>query len=152
MEETGAQLLFNYIPKQVDEAGRLYDLCKPATQKQIFFEIFGTSLRDFMAITSYCDALIGNEGGAVNMAKALEVPTFAIFSPQIKKQNWSIYENGTTNVSVHLSDFLPEEFEGLTVSEITKKAPEFYKLLSPNLIFAKLKAFLKTNSEIKTNL
>ena len=152
VDKTGAQLLFNYIPKQVETAGQLYDLCKPETQKQIFFDIFGTSLRDFMAITSFCDALIGNEGGAVNMAKALDVPTFAIFSPQIKKQNWSIYENDTTNVSVHLSDFREQELEGLTVSEITKKAPDFYKLLTPNLIFAKLETFLKTNSELKNNL
>jgi heptosyltransferase-2 len=61
-------------------------LCKPATQKNVFFEVFGKSLREFMAITSHCDALIGNEGGAVNMAKALDIPTFSIFSPQIKNQ------------------------------------------------------------------
>lgn len=152
VEKTGAQLVFNYIPRQVEAAGTLYDLCKPETQKQIFFDIFGTSLREFMAITSFCNALIGNEGGAVNMAKALDVPTFAIFSPQIKKKNWSIYENGTSNVSVHLADFSPGELDGLTVQEITKKAPEFYKLLTPNLIFAKLETFLKTNSEFKNNL
>lgn len=144
VEKTGAQLLFNYIPKQVEDAGKLYDLCSPETQKHIFFDIFGTSLRDFMAITSYCDALIGNEGGAVNMAKALQVPTFAIFSPQIKKENWSIYEDDTKNVSVHLRDFKPVELQGLSTSEITKKAPQFYELLAPNLIFAKLKPFLET--------
>lgn len=147
--QTGAQLLFNYIPGQVEQASRLYDLCKPETQKQIFFDIFGTSLRDFIAITSFCDALIGNEGGAVNMAKAIDIPTFAIFSPQIKKENWSIYENGRTNVSVHLSDVFPEELAGLDASEISKKAPEFYKLLTPNLIFAKLKAFLEAISAQK---
>lgn len=152
VEKTGAQLLFNYIPTQVEEAGRLFDLCKAETQRQIFFDIFGTSLRDFMAITSHCNALIGNEGGAVNMAKALEIPAFAIFSPQIKKQNWSIYENGTTNVSVHLSDFKPQELEGLSVTEISKKAPELYKLLTPNLIFVKLESFLENNSELKNNL
>ncbi len=142
VKKTGAQLLFNYIPKQVEEAGKLYDLCKPETQKQVFFDIFGTSLRDFMSITSHCDGLLGNEGGAVNMAKALDIPTFAIFSPQIKKENWSLYENGTTNISVHVADFNFQELEGHTGREIAKNPVQFYELLPPNLIFAKLEHFM----------
>ena len=58
----------------------------PSAQKQIYFDVFGETLRDFLAITYHCDALIGNEGGAINMAKALNVPTFTIFSPWIKKE------------------------------------------------------------------
>lgn len=144
VEQTGAQLLFNYIPDQLEDAGKLYDYCRPVTQKQIFFDIYGSSLRDFMAITSHCDGLIGNEGGAVNMAKALDIPTFAIFSPQIRKENWSLYENGTTNVSVHLSDFKPGELEGLETADIANNSSKFYELLPPKLIFAKLEAFLRT--------
>lgn len=151
VEKTGAQLLFNYIPGQVEEAGKLYDLCNPETQKLIFFDIFGTSLKEFMAITSYCDALIGNEGGAVNMAKALNVPTFAIFSPQIKKENWSIYEDGEKNVSVHLRDYKPHELKDLSTPEIAKKSPQFYELLLPNLIFAKLEMFLRKTTANKTD-
>ena len=147
VEKTQAQLLFNYIPKQVEEAGKLFDLCHPETQKHIYFDIFGTSLREFMAITSFCDALIGNEGGAINMAKALDVPTFAIFSPQIKKENWSIYEDGKKNVSVHLRDYKPLELQELS----TKNAPKFYKLLQPNLIFAQLQLFLETTTANKIN-
>ncbi|NJY63300.1 glycosyltransferase family 9 protein [Salinimicrobium sp. CDJ15-81-2] len=141
VEKTGAQLVFNYIPRQVEAAGTLYDLCKPETQKQIFFDIFGTSLREFMAITSFCNALIGNEGGAVNMAKALDVPTFAIFSPQIKKGNWGIYEDGKRHISVHISDFRPE-VKLLPRKQIRKKSAAFYELLRPSLIFAKLDLFL----------
>ena len=143
--ETGAQLLFNYIPKQLEEANELYELCSIETQKHIHFEIFGKSLRDFIALTSHCDALIGNEGGAVNMAKALDIPTFAIFSPQIKKENWSIYEDGEQNVSVHLNDFRPELFGELSKKELLKKAPDFYELQQTNLILVKLKRFLEMN-------
>ena len=143
--ETGAQILFNYIPKQLEEASELYELCSAETQDHIHFEIFGRSLRDFIALTSHCDALIGNEGGAVNMAKALNIPTFAIFSPQIKKENWSIYEDGKQNVSVHLRDFKPDLFKGFSKKELLKKAPGFYELLQPNLIFVKLKRFLENN-------
>ncbi|MFD0976121.1 glycosyltransferase family 9 protein [Salinimicrobium gaetbulicola] len=143
VEKTDAQLLFNYIPKQEKEARKLLDLCNPKTREHVYFDIFGKSLREFMAITHFCDALIGNEGGAVNMAKALDIPTFSIFSPQIKKENWSIYEDGKKNVSVHLRDFHPAEFEDLEKKEIAKKAATFYELLKPNLIFAKLETFLK---------
>jgi heptosyltransferase II len=141
VEKTGAQLLFNYIPKQVEEAARLYDLCNPETQKQIFFDIFGTSLRDFMSITSHCDALLGNEGGAVNMAKALDVPTFAIFSPQIKKESWSLYENGTTNVSVHLRDYKPMLFNNSPKNK--KEQKELYQEFEPQFFFEKMLAFLQ---------
>lgn len=154
VEKTNSQLLFNYIPKQATEAKKLLDLCKPSTRKHVYFEVFGKSLREFMAITAHCTALVGNEGGAVNMAKALDIPTFSIFSPQIKKENWSIYEDGKKNVAVHLKDFHPAEFKDLPKKEIAKKAAAFYELLEPNLIFAKLEAFLQevtstTSVEIK---
>jgi heptosyltransferase II len=142
VEKTDAQLLFNYIPRQAPEADEIFKKCTPKTQKRIFFEVFGKSLREFMAITSHCDALVGNEGGAVNMAKALDIPTFSIFSPQIKKENWSIYEDGSQNVSVHLSDFTTV-LQGLSRKEITKKSRRFYELLEPKLIFASLDKFLK---------
>lgn len=144
---TNTQLLFNYIPKQLEEAQLLYSLCAPNTQKRIFFDIFGKSLREFIALTSHCDALIGNEGGAVNMAKAIGVPTFSIFSPQIRKESWSIYEDGKQNSSVHLKDFNPELFKGLSKKELRKKAAVLYEQLEPNLIFAKLTRFLEENLE-----
>lgn len=143
VEKTDSQLLLNYIPQQLKEAEKLLTLCKPKTKEHIYFDVFGNSLREFMAITSYCDALIGNEGGAINMAKALDIPTFSIFSPQIKKENWSIYEDGKMNVSVHLEDFHPAQLKDLSKKEISKKAGTFYGLLKPNLIFAKLETFLK---------
>lgn len=150
VENTDAQLLFNYIPAQKKEACQLLELCNPNTRTKIIFDLFGRNLREFMALTSQCDALIGNEGGAVNMAKALGIPTFAIFSPQIKKENWSIYENGENNVSIHLNDFKPEVLHGLSTKETAKKATGFYELLLPNLIFAKLDPFLEQVVSVKS--
>ncbi len=142
VERTGAQLLFNYIPKQETEARELLALCRVETQKQVFFELFGKSLREFMSLTSHCDALIGNEGGAVNMAKALDIPTFAIFSPQIKKEDWSIYEDGKHHVSVHLSDFISTPLDRFSKKERVKKGPGFYKKFKPDLIITPLQKFL----------
>jgi heptosyltransferase II len=145
--ETDANLLFNYIPSQRQEIEKLYSYCKPATQENIQLDIYGKSLREFLALTSQCDALIGNEGGAVNMAKALNIPTFAIFSPPLNKENWNIYENGKTNVSVHLKDFKPEIFNGIAEKQLKKNWQALYKEFLPEMINTELTTFLKINSK-----
>lgn len=144
---TNAQILFNYIPNQKEEVTKLYKLCKKETQKSIFMDLYAKSLRGFIALTSHCEALIGNEGGAINMAKALNVPTFAIFSPQIKKENWSLFEDGKNNVSVHLKEFKPELFKDRPQKEIALNSGELYKELKPELILPELIRFLKLNSK-----
>ncbi len=142
-EKPDAQILFNYIPKQEPEAKAIFDLCKPETQKRIFFKVFGKSLRDFLAITHFCDALIGNEGGAVNMAKALNIPTFTIFSPWIKKEAWSLFEDDKQNVSVHLKDFKPELFEGKSTKSLKSNWKQLYQEFLPEYFTKKLEQFLK---------
>lgn len=137
-----SQILFNYIPSQIEQAKSIYNLCKPITQKNIHFEIFGNSIREFLAITSYCKALIGNEGGAINMAKALKIKTFAVYSPWIFKEAWSMYEDGEHHVSVHLKDFKPELYEKNSSKSAKKNSTLFYKEFSPSLIIPKLRNFL----------
>lgn len=143
VEETNGQILFNYIPKQIHEAKAVYNFCKSSTKKQVFFDVFGKSLRDFLAITHHCTALIGNEGGAVNMAKALDISTFTIFSPWIKKEAWSMFEDGTKHVSVHLSDYQPQLFEGKKTKELKADQKPLYEMFSPEYFKEKLKVFLK---------
>ncbi|MDO5969974.1 glycosyltransferase family 9 protein [Flavivirga aquimarina] len=141
VEETSGQILFNYIPNQETEARSIFNLCNPETQNNIFFNVFGENLRAFLAVTYHCDALIGNEGGAINMAKALNIKTFAIFSPWIDKATWSLFENDN-NVGVHLKDYKPELY---TKAEKTlkNKAATLYEMFKPELFTNKLKAFLK---------
>lgn len=135
-----AQVLFNYIPSQLEDAKAIYNLCSPETQQQIKLDVFGKSLRAFMCITHFCDALIGNEGGAVNMAKALNIATFTIFSPWIKKEAWSLFEDETKNISVHLKDY------NASIIEASKKPKDNYKALykafTPDLFLDKLTKFL----------
>ena len=90
-----AKLLFNYIPNQKKEALDIFNLCSLETQKCIAIDSYADTLRGFIGLLSQCDLLIGNEGGAVNMAKALGVATFCIFSPFITKGAWhgKVYQN-----------------------------------------------------------
>ncbi|GAB1856630.1 glycosyltransferase family 9 protein [Flavobacteriaceae bacterium MHTCC 0001] len=142
VEETNAQILFNYIPQQKDEARKAYDFCTPKTQSNIQFEVFGKNLREFLAITKQCTALIGNEGGAINMAKALDIPTFSIFAPWIDKTGWNMFEDDDLYTSVHLKDLKPELFGDAILKTLKKESKAFYDAFLPDYIIPKLKAYL----------
>lgn len=142
VEKTNASLLFNYIPNQKEEALKLYNLCKEKTRKAIYFDIYGKSLREFLGLLSQCNALIGNEGGSVNMAKALMIPTFSLFSPSVDKETWQIFED-EKNISIHLKDLKPEiyvEHDDKYIREHTFKYFDEYPI---SLIKEKLDAFFE---------
>ncbi|MEP0266417.1 glycosyltransferase family 9 protein [Dokdonia sp.] len=143
VEKTEAQLLFNYIPKQIDQVEELYMLCSEKTQQHILKDVYGKSLREFIALTTQCDALIGNEGGAINMAKALDIPTFAIFSPWIRRAAWALYENDQ-NYVIHLQDYQSSVYSSKSLKDIKKKQDYYYSLLLPELFKEKLELFLET--------
>lgn len=137
------QLLFNFMPNQESQAKQIYDLCQPETQNKIIFEFYTKGLRAFLAVLSQCDALIGNEGGAVNMAKALDVPSFAVFSPWIRKESWSKSSVTTKHHAVHLQDFLPEIYNGKHPKEFKKHTEALYEKFKFDLFRNQLEAFLQ---------
>lgn len=148
VEKTSATLIFNYMKSQSNEAQEIYRLCNKSTQKNILIDLIPGSLREFMAITKNCYALIGNEGGAVNMAKALDIPTFTIFSPWINKYDWNCFEDGKNNISVHLEDYKPEIYQGKEKKYLKKDAENLYKQFTPELLFKELDVFLKPFTKI----
>jgi heptosyltransferase-2 len=102
------------------------------------------SLRDFMCVCKLCKAIIGNEGGAINIAKALDVPSFSIFSPWIIKEGWNSFEINHPNVSVHLSDYEKDLFINNEVKYIKKNVEKYYSKLEPDLMKEKLFIFLNS--------
>lgn len=143
-ESCDVKILFNYIPSQKEEAIQIYDLCSSETQKRIEINFYADSLRDFIGILSQCDILIGNEGGTVNMAKALDIPSFCFFSPFIVKGAWhgKVYKN---HDSVHLNDYKPKLFGDMDKREIKKNIEDLYQAFEPNLFKDALINFLKKN-------
>ncbi|MCB0447661.1 MAG: lipopolysaccharide heptosyltransferase family protein, partial [Gelidibacter sp.] len=102
------------------------------------------SLRDFLAVTHYCTALIGNEGGAINMAKALAIPTFTIFSPWIKKEAWNMFDDGKNHVSVHLKDYDNQPYSNVNhPKKLKSKALDLYLKFKPSFFEEDLIEFLK---------
>jgi heptosyltransferase-2 len=135
------QLVFNYLPYQKEIALEIYNQCNENTKKKIFIDYYKEDLREFLAVTKLCQALIGNEGGATNMAKALSVPTFTLFSPTVPKEDWNMFENGTTNVSVHINDY--EIIKKITFNE--EETTLSYAKFKPHLFKDKLINFINYN-------
>jgi ADP-heptose:LPS heptosyltransferase len=140
--ESDIQLLFNYLPNQKKEAQLIYDLCQNTTQQKIAFDFQVKNLREFLAVLSQCDAAIGNEGGAINMAKALQIPTFAIFSPWINKKAWSSKNDGENHISIHLMDYYPEIYGNNHPKKLKNQSLELYPKLESILYKNELRKFV----------
>ncbi|HEX8562896.1 MAG TPA: glycosyltransferase family 9 protein [Flavobacterium sp.] len=136
------KILFNYMPKQAVEVRLIYDFCKPETQRKIVFDLIASDLRSFMAIMSHCSFIVGNDGGAINIAKALNKPSFTIFSPWIEKSSWSIFEDGVFHKAVHLNDYHPELISNKPRKTLQSKYEKYYLMLRPDLIMPQFDEFL----------
>lgn len=137
-------LLFNYAPNQKTEADKIYNLCQK--KSNIILDIYAPSIRDFAVLMNQCAVLVSNEGGTVHIAKALNKPTFTIFSPYINKDDWSSFEDAKFHKSVHLLDFIPNAIAELSYEqnkEIEKNPIELYLQLTPEMIIPELDSFLK---------
>jgi heptosyltransferase-2 len=144
-DNSDANILFNYIPKQIEEARQIYDGCKNSTQEHTYFDVLGNNLREYIALMNACDLIIGNDGGAVNIAKALNKPSFIIFSPWIEKKMWATFEDGKFHKSVHLQDYKSELFENKSEKELKKNSLQLYEYFNPDYFFDELNGFLSYN-------
>jgi len=140
-EVPNCQILFNYIPPQKEKAKKIYNHCTSETQKNIYFELYTKSLREFLAVSYHCTAIIGNEGGAINMGKALNIPSFCVFSPHISKQNWFWKKENSKDMAIHISDFLDFSIQDKKKSK--KFSEDYYLKMTPEHIVPSLGHFLK---------
>lgn len=139
------QILFNYLPKQKDLAEKVFHFCRKETQEKVYFNVLAGSLRSLLSILNECSFVIGNDGGTMNMAKALNKPTFIIFSPWIEKKAWSTFEDGKKHISVHLNDYNTELFSSKTLKEIKKINSTLYTEFHPIYFKDSLNTFVKDN-------
>ena len=133
-ETSNCNILFNYIPNQLKEAQIIYDNCNELTKKLIYFDVLGKNLREFIAIMNQCEYIIGNDGGAINMAKALNKPSFIIFSPWIEKKVWATFEDGFFHKSTHLRDYKTELFIGKNEATLKRNSIQLYQHFKPEYI------------------
>ncbi len=142
-DKMDVNILFNYIPNQKNQAKLVYDECKNTTKEKIFFDVLGNNLRTYISIVNQCDFIVGNDSGAINIAKALKKPSFIIFSPWIDKKYWATFEDGINNLSVHLKDFKPSLFKNRSKKWIKNNAISLYNHFKPSYINNSLDKFLE---------
>lgn len=143
--EKEVKILFNYFPHQIEDARTIFNLCSETSKQKISFDLLGHDLRSFIVIMNRCDVIIGNDGGAVNMAKALGKPSFTIFSPHVRKNDWAVFEDGLKNIAVHLKDYKPELFDLKSSKEIKHDFQSLYESFLPELFKEQLCFFLNRN-------
>ena len=136
-------LLLNYIPRQKPEVDKLFGLLSSKTSEMIRPEVYTSNLRGFLALLHHCKALVGNEGGAVNMAKAIGIPTYSIYSPRIEKEAWDTHRQAGFHLAVHLKDFEPEHFVGMDKKALRKASSELYRQFKPKYFKDSLRVFIQ---------
>jgi heptosyltransferase-2 len=135
------QVILNYFPNQKEAA--LAFAGKLGYPERVFPGLAGKSLRELARMVAHADAYIGNDCGHTNLAKALEIPTFTIFSPFISRESWGIFDDGKKNLSVHLNDFQPELIQGKPYKLLKKESSELYRDFLPEMVIGKLDAYLQ---------
>ncbi len=141
-------ILFNYAPHQKSEALKIYEKC--SFKEQINLDIYALSIRGFAVLMNQCNLLVSNEGGSVHIAKALEKPTYTIYSPYIDKDAWNSFEDGKLHQSIHLLEEKPDLFSSFSPEErkkIEANPESLYLKLTPAMILSKLKPFLEHHLE-----
>lgn len=126
--KSDSKILCNYLPFQKELFLQILNKVSPITRKAIAENFDTKNLREFAAVTSLCKCLIGNEGGATNLSKSLNVPTFTIFAPHIERKGWAWTTNPKMDRFLHLHDFIPESTD--------------YSDFKPELFSDQLKEFL----------
>ncbi len=143
---TKLPFILNYRPDQEGQIDALIDQLQPATQKAVMKSLTPNSLRDYMATAYHCKAVVGNEGGAINIAKGLNKPTFAIFSPLIDPSGWHT-EIPNKFMAVNLKTFFPNAIDYRNHRKIAKdpeKVLALYRMLNPELFEEQWIGFLKS--------
>lgn len=139
-------ILFNYMTNQKNEALKIYDMCQ--NKERIRLDIYEETIRGFIALINKCDLLVANEGGSVHISKAVNTPSFTIYSPYVNKEHWSSFEDEGRHDSIHLLEESPDLFSSFTLEkrrEIEADPSALYKELTPKMILSKLIPFLEKN-------
>ena len=145
-KKPNTHILLNYIPSQKSLVAALLELVPKKYHTSLHPEIYGQNLREFLALLSQVNYLVGNEGGAVNMAKALDIPTFTLFSPWINKAAWNSFDDGQTHIGLHLKDFAPDLFQGYSNQYVRQHHQEFYQAFTFDLFAPLLNSFCLRHS------
>lgn len=86
IDKYDTQVIFNFADNEEEFAVNIHR--EMGHDKNIFTNIKADSLRNLCALLVNCDFFFGNEGGPRHISQALEIPSYAIYPPNIHKSIW----------------------------------------------------------------
>jgi heptosyltransferase-2 len=135
IEQYDVQLIFNY--GGIEEKKSALALHQEmGYHPRIFTNIEARDLRQLAAMLENSDFFFGNEGGPRHISQALNVPSFAIYPPNISKKQWLPNASGA--------------FQGIEPADVSREAmnndlsySEKFDLITVEVVWEKLDAMLK---------
>ena len=122
------QLLLFYTPNEKEYT---VNLAEELQNDRVFYSIETKDVRDLAKLMANSDYYFGNEGGARHIAQAVELPGFAVFSPDASKKDWLVNNGNIDYDGIEASDIL-----GNSVYSMSEK--ERYDVITPGEVIKRL--------------
>lgn len=141
LEKYDVQIIFNHAgEREKADAEQIYN--ELGRHDRIFVDVEAKSLRELVALMANSDFFFGNEGGPRHISQALDLPSFAIYSPSIAKGNW-LPNHSEKFRGIELKDINPdwatnnkmtseEKFDLIDVDSVWKRLDEMYSQMGLN--------------------
>jgi len=136
-------LILNYHPNQQAAVKKIMSRIHKKDRTFLYME--DDDFRGFLKILYHSDGFLGNEGTAVCLAKALELPTFSIYPPFKFPEGWVKAENHQKHMTVHFRDLDQRTVDGKSTKELIKNSPTLYKKLTYDYVRKEADKFLQNN-------
>lgn len=140
LEKYNYNILLNYIPSQKNEVKEIISDISCSNPK-LFIKPLAKNVRELAGLIAFCKAYIGNEGGGINLAKSLNIPTFSIYSPHKFRRDWGCYERNPIHKSVHLKDICPDLYRNIYIKDLYKQTEFLYPKLRYSYVEEKIRYF-----------
>lgn len=137
-EHFDVQMIFNYAGSdEKSQAIMLKEMLAADGVGRVFTNIEAVGLRELAAMTANSNFYFGNEGGTRHIAQALEVPAYAVFSPNVYKSQMLIGES-PDNQGIEYVELLQEGVTGRKMSYEEK-----FDIIKPGNVWEGLKPMLE---------
>ncbi|MBC2856202.1 glycosyltransferase family 9 protein [Cetobacterium sp. 2A] len=146
LEKYDCQIIFYYSPAEKEFAKSVHRTL--GNDARVFSNIETKSIRELGNLLQNCDMFVGNEGGPRHMAQAIDIPSFAIFSPSSSKKQW-LSKNNERHTGVEPCEMNSKNYDELTYVEK-------YKLITPEYVLMKIdgviKKFIAKGKKVEKNI
>lgn len=128
-----AQIIVCPPPAEESDAEYALSQCQ---NKDSFFIIRNTNLRELAAIIQACDMFIGNDSGPQHIAYAVDTPSLSISSPCVYYSDWRP-RNDQRHRCVNIQDILglsEQEYVELLSDQSAEQTQKLYQHITPEIV------------------